>query len=262
MSRKQSPISVKSQHLADLSGTISHGFFTRIGGVSTGDYTSLNVGLGSNDDRAAIAENRARICQSMGVEADRLAAPWQYHSAEVVIVENPWAADERPKADAIVTKEKGLAIGILTADCGPVLFADKDAGIIAAAHAGWKGALSGVIENTVATMVSLGATRSNIRAALGPSITQPNYEVGPEFIEQFCAADPNHSKYFAPSTRDTHHQFDLTGFVVDQMIATGINGHFTGHCTYALEEQFFSYRRATHRAENSYGRQISVIVRH
>jgi polyphenol oxidase len=238
---------------------VRHGFFTRSGGVSGGLYDGLNVGMGSGDDRAAVIENRGRVAEWLGVDAGRLVTVHQVHSAEVVVVESPFAGD-RQSADAMVTDRPGLALGILTADCGPVLLADGEAGVIGAAHAGWKGALDGIVENTVDAMERLGAERGRIAAVLGPSISQANYEVGPEFVDRFMQADPANEAFFVPSARPGHALFDLRGYTVDRLARAGVNAAATPGCTYAQETEFFSYRRATHRNEPDYGRQISAIV--
>lgn len=240
-------------------GSVRHGFFTRAGGVSTGLYEGLNTGLGSGDERAAILENRARVAAWFGLEPDRLVTVHQVHSPDVHVATFA-NRNERPKADAIVTREPGLAIGILTADCGPVLFADPGAGVIGAAHAGWKGAFSGVLENTIAAMERLGADRSRISAVLGPSISGAQYEVGPEFHARFVAARPGDSIYFRPSVREGHSMFDLAALTVDRLRESGVAAAMTGDCTYSDEARFFSYRRTTHRGEPDYGRQISAIA--
>jgi YfiH family protein len=238
---------------------IRHGFFTRKGGVSIGIYAGLNVGMGSGDDRASVRENRARVARWMGVPAGSLVSLHQIHSADAIVVTASWGA-ERPKADAMVTATPGIAIGVLAADCGPVLFADPKARVIGAAHAGWKGALTGVLESTIAAMESLGSRRDDIVAELGPSISRRNYEVGPEFVARFVHASPDNGRYFTPSSRPNHAWFDLNRYTVDRLNAAGVEAGFLDRCTYAEEESFYSYRRATHRGEPDYGRQISAIV--
>ncbi|HEX3503209.1 MAG TPA: peptidoglycan editing factor PgeF [Xanthobacteraceae bacterium] len=240
---------------------IRHAFFTRSGGVSGGLYASLNGGTGSKDDAAHVAENRARMAMALGVEPHRFLTVYQVHSPEVVIAETPWAADARPKADAIVTRMRALAIGVTTADCGPILFADPKAHVIGAAHAGWRGALSGVIEATVAAMERLGAVRGEIRAAIGPMIRQRNYEVGADLIERFAAEDRASGRFFAPAARDGHALFDLSGYIAARLARAGV-GHIEdlALCTYADPERFFSYRRTTHRAEPDYGRHVNAIA--
>ena len=259
MLNDQRPEPLRSPELAGLSaGGIRHGFFTRVGGVSSGLYRGLNVGLGSNDDRESVLENRARVARWLGVPAGNLCTPHQIHSARAVVATEPWP--ERPQADAVVTDRPGLALGVLAADCGPILFADPEARVIGAAHAGWKGALDGVLESTIEAMERLGARTARIVAVLGPSISQENYEVGPEFVERFTTADPDNQRYFLPSTKHGHEKFDLNGYTVDRLRRAGIGASHLGICTYADEERFFSYRRTTHRGEPDYGRQISAIV--
>lgn len=254
------PEPVRSPALdAHESEGVRHGFFTRAGGVSSGLFQGLNVGLGSGDDRAAIVENRQRVARWMGVAPDRLVGVHQVHSPDVVAVATPFDAD-RPKADAMVTDRPGLALGVLTADCGPILFSDAAAGVIGAAHAGWKGALTGVLENTIAAMERLGADAARIVAVLGPSISQENYEVGPEFVERFLASDFASERFFAPSMRPGHALFDLKGYTLDRLERAAVITAAVPRCTYALENEFYSYRRATHRNEPDYGRQVSAIV--
>lgn len=239
---------------------IRHGFFTRQGGVSDGIYHSLNVGAGSRDDAARVGENRRRVAAAMGVPPDDLLSVYQVHSADVVRVTAPFGAADRPDADAMVTDRPGLALGVLTADCGPVLFADPETRIIGAAHAGWKGAFTGVLEATVEAMVALGAGRENIKAVLGPAISQNNYEVGPEFVDRFVVASAANKRYFQPSARERHALFDLNAYSLDRLAACGVEAGHIERCTYAQEQHFYSYRRATHRKEGDYGRQFSAIV--
>lgn len=240
---------------------IRHGFFTRQGGISGGIYTSLNIGLGSDDERSSVLENRGRVADQLGIGADRLVSPYQIHSADVITVSAPFAQDADRKADALVTATPGLAIGIATADCGPLLFADTKAGVIGAAHSGWKGAVTGILQNTVAAMEALGATRTNITAVLGPTISQSAYEVGPEFKERFLQEHPDNTRYFKPSERAEHFMFDLPAFITDKLQALGLGAVADlALCTYADEDRFFSYRRTTHRKEPDYGRQISAIA--
>lgn len=250
---------IEAQVLA-LDG-IRHGFFTREGGVSGGLYASLNGGIGSNDTAAHVAENRARMAAAVGVEPHRFITAYQIHSPQVVVAEAPWPADARPRADAIVTRMRALAIGVTTADCGPVLLADPDARVIGAAHAGWRGALSGVVEAAVEAMERLGAERPHIRAALGPMIRQPNYEVGPDLIARFTAEDPASHRFFAPAERDGHALFDLAGYIAARLTLAGIHQvEDVGLCTYADDGRFFSFRRTTHRAEPDYGRHVNAIA--
>lgn len=251
---------LQASSLATLAG-IRHAFFTRSGGVSLGVYSSLNGGVGSNDTPEKVAENRARMAAALGVHAGRLLTPFQIHSLDVVVVKEPWTRDSRPRADAIVTQTPRLAIGVSTADCGPLLLADNKAGVIGAAHAGWRGALLGVIEATVASMEQLGADRSRIAAALGPTIRQPNYEVGPEFVERFLAADSANARYFTPSQREGRALFDLCGYIAQRVERAGIaQFEDLGLCTYEEPERFFSYRRSTHGGEPDYGRHINAIA--
>ena len=246
--------------LSELTG-IRHGFFTRNGGVSHGVYASLNGGVGSNDAPEHVTENRARMAAALGVKPDRFITAYQIHSPDVVVADKPWTPEERPRADAIVTRTPLLAIGVSTADCGPLLFADSQARVIGAAHAGWRGALTGVIETTVAAMEKLGAKRSRIAAALGPTISQPNYEVGPEFVERFQAADGTNARLFAPSERADHALFDLPGYIAERVQRAGIvNFENLGLCNYAEPERFFSYRRTTKLSEPDYGRHINAIA--
>src|SRR5271166_2643823 len=219
---------------------IRHGFFTRAGGVSGGLYASLNGGTGSKDDTAHVAENRARMAAELGVEPRRFLTLYQVHSPDVVVAEAPWAADARPRADAIVTRMRALAIGVTTADCGPVLFADPKAGVIGAAHAGWRGALTGVIEATIAAMERLGAARSRIHAAIGPMIRQANYEVGADLVAQFTSADAANGRFFVPAGRPGHSMFDLAGFVMSRLKRAGIGVcEDIGLCTYADPARFY-----------------------
>jgi hypothetical protein len=240
---------------------IRHAFFTRSGGVSNGIYASLNGGVGSNDAPGNVAQNRARMAEALGVAPERFLTPYQIHSPDVIVAEEPWTHEARPRADAVVTRTPKLAIGISTADCGPLLFADDQAGVIGAAHAGWRGAFTGVIEATVAAMETLGANRACISVALGPTIRQPNYEVGPEFIERFLAADVDNTRFFSPSQREGHAMFDLTGYIADRVARAGVASfEDLGLCTYAEPDRFFSYRRTTQRGEPDYGRHINAIA--
>lgn len=250
---------ITSDELAAETG-IRHAFFTREGGVSEGIYTSLNGGLGSNDDPAAIAGNRARMAQHLDVAPDHLVSLWQVHSADVAIVTGPWQG-ERPKADAMVTVSQNVALGISTADCGPILFADSQARVIGAAHSGWKGAFSGIVGATVTEMEKLGARRERIVAVLGPTISARAYEVGPEFIERFKAENATYARFFTASERAAHAMFDLPAFIGLKAQEAGI-GRFANMdlCTYGDEQRFFSYRRTTHRGEPDYGRLISAIT--
>lgn len=240
---------------------IRHGFFTREGGVSRGIYASLNCGYGSDDNRDHVSENRARVAAKLSVERDKLLTVHQIHSPNVIRVTKPWTPDTAPQADAMVTAVPGIALGVLAADCAPVLFADKKAHIIGAAHAGWKGAFGGVLEATVDAMVELGAERSDIAAAIGPCISKDFYEVGPEFRDRFVERDPANEKWFEPSANAGRFMFDLAGYAEARLEATDIGTvSVLGHCTYQDQKRFFSYRRTTHRGETDYGRQISAIM--
>jgi polyphenol oxidase len=240
---------------------IRHAFFTRAGGVSTGCYESLNGGVGSRDAAEHVAENRARMAAMVGVAAPYLITAYQIHSATVVTAERPWDVDTRPRADAIVTRVPGLAIAVSTADCGPVLFADAAAGVIGAAHAGWRGARAGVAEATIAAMEACGADRLRIVAALGPMIRQSNYEVGAEFLAQFMKDDDANARFFRPAPRAGHALFDLAGYIAARIAAAGVARiEDIGHCTYARPDLFFSYRRMGHRGEADYGRHLSAIA--
>jgi hypothetical protein len=251
---------LQARSLSSLKG-IRHAFFTRGGGVSDGVYATLNGGTGSDDEPAKVTENRARMATALGVAPERLVTAYQVHSPDVVVATRPWTREERPRADAIVTREPGLAIGVTTADCGPVLFADAEAGVIGAAHAGWRGALTGVIAATIAAMEALGARRARIAAALGPTITQPNYEVGPEFVERFIAADPANARFFAGSERAGHAMFDLSGYITERIHRSGVdNFEDLRLCTYADADRFFSYRRMTRLGEADYGRHVNAIA--
>jgi polyphenol oxidase len=249
-------------HAASLSSLpgIRHGFFTRSGGVSDGVYTSLNGGIGSHDTPAHVAANRARMAAALGVGPDHFLTAYQIHSPEVVTVDAPWTPDARPRADAIVTRVPGLAVGVSTADCGPILFADEKARVVGAAHAGWRGAFTGVIEATIAAMERAGADRGRIVAAMGPMIRQASYEVGPEFVARFRTADEANERFFAPSGRVAHALFDLAGYIASRLAAAGVRCEDIGRCTYADPETFFSYRRSVHHAESDYGRHVNAIA--
>ena len=238
---------------------IRHGFFTRRGGVSEGLYRGLNVGLGSDDAREKVEENRRRVSGWFGLAPERLATVNQVHSPDVVVVDATYDGN-RPKADALVTASPGVILGVLTADCCPVLFADAEAGVIGAAHAGWKGALGGVLENTILAMQSLGARREAITACLGPSISGANYEVGPEFVDRFLAQNADFAVFFRPSSKPGHAMFDLQGLTVKRLTDAGIRAESLNICTYADPDSFYSYRRTTHAGEPDYGRQISAIA--
>lgn len=253
------PTPIESPLLNRTAGDrIRHGFFTRQGGVSEGIYAGLNVGIGSNDDRAKVMENRSRVAAWFGLPLEKLATVHQVHSPDVVVVGEDYAG-ERPQADAMVTAVPGIVLGVLSADCGPILFADAQNGVVGAAHAGWKGALTGVLENTIEAMISLGARRENISAALGPSIGPSTYEVGPEFVDRFLAVDPSYAAFFAPSEKAGHAMFDLPSLTLRRLTQAGVRGENLAIDTYRDPERFFSYRRTTHAREPDYGRQISAI---
>ncbi|HEY9453556.1 MAG TPA: peptidoglycan editing factor PgeF [Bradyrhizobium sp.] len=248
-----------SSLLAAIPG-LRHAFFTREGGVSGEIYESLNGGLGSNDDPANVLENRRRMAEQMGVVPENLISVHQVHSPDAVVATGPWPDDTRPRADAIVTRTEGIAIGVTAADCGPILFADAGARVIGAAHAGWKGALTGVVESTIEAMEKLGADRSGIVAAIGPLIRQHSYEVGGEFVERFLDADGENKSFFIPSVRAGHAMFDLAGFIRMRLENAGVLMiDDIGVDTYS-DERFFSYRRSVHRKEPDYGRHVHAIA--
>jgi polyphenol oxidase len=253
--------------LASLqSGGIRHGFFTRQGGVSSGIYGTLNCGLGSNDDPAKVLENRARVARHLGSPLPQVVTLYQTHSATALVVDSPYPRDSVPKADAVVTRMPGLVVGALAADCNPVLFADPDAKVVAAAHAGWRGALGqsaagGIVEATITAMEQLGAVRSRIRAAVGPCINQRSYEVGPEFEAEFLKVSADYDAFFHRANPAARPHFDLPGFVMMRLARAGVGTtERVMLCTYENESKFFSYRRTTHRKEADYGRQISAIM--
>jgi len=250
---------IEASSLARLPG-IRHGFFTRVGGVSEGLYASLNCGPGSADDPARVAENRARVARHLGSGGD-VVTVYQIHSADAVVVDAPVAAGARPKADGVVTRTPGLVIGVLTADCTPVLFADPKAKVVAAAHAGWRGAMGGVLEATISAMVGLGARRDRILAAIGPTINQTSYEVGPEFEAAILEGSPDNVRFFNREKPDARAHFDLPAYIEMRLTAASI-GEIERQtpCTYQNESLFFSFRRSQHRGEVDYGRQIAAIV--
>jgi YfiH family protein len=239
---------------------LRHAFFTCDGGVSEGVYASLNGGLGSNDDPANVTENRRRMAEQMGVTPAHFLGVFQIHSADAVVASGPWQGASRPRADAIVTRTEGLAIGVTAADCGPILFVDPNARVIAAAHAGWKGALTGILESTVEAMEKLGAERGGIVAAIGPLIRQHSYEVGGEFVERFMEADADNALFFIPAAREDHAMFDLAGFIRMRLENAGVLMiDDVGVDTYS-DERFYSYRRSVHRNEPDYGRNVHAIA--
>jgi polyphenol oxidase len=251
---------IESGLLRDARDGIRHGFFTREGGVSEGIYASLNCGLGSADARDAVRENRARVAMRLGSAPEQLLTVHQVHSPVALIVEEPWPASP-PKADAIVTRTPGLAVGALSADCAPLLFADAQARVVAAAHAGWRGAIGGVIEATLAAMESIGARRDRINAVVGPTIGQDAYEVGAEFRATFEDEDAANAAYFKTGADAAHFQFDLPAYCVNRLRRAGVlTCESLGLCTCSSESLFFSYRRSFHAGEPDYGRQISAIL--
>ncbi|MHA1568219.1 MAG: peptidoglycan editing factor PgeF [Alphaproteobacteria bacterium] len=240
---------------------LQHGFFTRRGGVSEGLFASLNCGFGSGDDAARVAINRGRVADAAGVEKDALVTASQMHGGSVALVSRPWAKDDSPRADGMVTTEPDMALGILTADCAPVLFADAEAGVIGAAHGGWRGIKAGILEETVSAMIHLGARAESIGAAVGPCIGKDSYEVGPEFPGPFLEEDSGAFAFFRPGGRRGHFTFDLAGLVRRRLDRLGLGKvEVMGGDTCAEEDRFFSYRRATHRREADYGRNLSVIA--
>jgi YfiH family protein len=251
---------VRAECLGGLAG-INHGFFTRQGGVSSGIYGALNCGLGSSDDPELVRQNRSRVARTLDAPRDEVMTLHQVHSATALVVDAPFSSPKPPRADALVTRTPGLVLGALAADCTPVLFADPQARVIAAAHAGWRGALSGVLEAAIEAMTSLGARRSHIRAAIGPCINQEAYEVGPEFEAEFLRPDPGNARFFSRASPDARARFDLPGYVEHRLSQAGLDVvERRSLCSYENESHFFSYRRATHRNEPDYGRQISAIV--
>jgi YfiH family protein len=239
---------------------LRHAFFTRDGGVSDGIYAGLNGGLGSNDDPQNVLENRRRMAEQMGVAPDHLLSVHQVHSPDAVVASRPWEGASRPRADAIVTRTEGIAIGVTAADCGPILLVDPNARVIGAAHAGWKGALTGILESTIDAMEKLGAERGGMVAAIGPMIRQRSYEVGGEFVERFIQAEADNAVFFLPSTREGHSMFDLAGFIRMRLENAGVLMiDDIGVDTYS-DERFYSYRRSVHRKEPDYGRHVHAIA--
>lgn len=251
---------LQSEALASVPG-ITHAFFTRNGGVSRGIYASLNCGFGSSDDRDNVAENRTRVSRTLEMEPERLTTVYQVHGTDVSRIDRTGTRDTLARADAMVTERPGYALGILTADCAPVLLADPAAGVVAAAHAGWRGTLDGVIASTVSAMEELGANPSSTIASIGPCIGAQAYEVGPEFPEPFMEQDAENGKFFQCASRPGHFIFDLSSFVAARLNAAGVaTVDQTGGDTLSQDERFFSYRRACHKGEGDYGRQLSAIA--
>ncbi len=256
------PPQITEPGLAGMPG-VRHAFFTRQGGVSGGVYASLNVGYGSNDDRAAVAENRRLAMAALDLAADALNTVYQVHETTVAVADANWRPEDAPRADAVVSDRPGLALGILTADCVPVLFAGRKADgwpVVGGAHAGWRGAISGVLEATIESMESLGADRSGIRAAVGPCIGRDSYEVGPEFPQPFMAQDPGNARFFRPGIRKGRPMFDIGAYVESRLAAMGVATGRIQADTCAEEARFFSYRRKTLKGESDYGRALSAIV--
>lgn len=251
---------ISADCLAALPG-VAHGFFTREGGVSDGIYAALNCGLGSNDDAAAVVENRARVARHLGVEGAPVLTLYQVHSATAVVVDRPIAREALPRADALVTATPGLVIGALAADCAPVLLADPQAGVVAAAHAGWRGAVAGIVEAAITAMERLGARREQIAGAVGPCISQAAYEVGPEFEAILLALDAGNARFFTRTDAASRPHFDLPGYVHHRLQTAGVaTAEQCAPCTFQNESRLFSYRRSQARGEPDYGRQISAIV--
>lgn len=251
---------IEAPELSSHSG-VRHAFFTRRGGVSEGVYASLNGGLGSSDEPARVMENRRRMADQLGLPAQALVSVHQVHSPDAVVVNAPFAREARPRADGMVTARPGIALAVTTADCGPVLFADPEAGVVGACHAGWRGAFTGILEETLEGMERLGARRERIIAVLGPTIGRDAYEVGPEFAAQFRDQDAANARFFRPSTREGHEMFDLPAYIGARLAAAGVGEAVDlALCTYSDEDSFFSYRRATHRGEADYGRLISAVA--
>jgi YfiH family protein len=253
-------MTLESLLLSSVPG-IRHAFFTRAGGVSSGIYAGLNAGLGSQDEPQNVHENRRRMAATLDVAPEKLLTLHQIHSPDVVVVTESWPTTARPKADAMVTKVPGIALGVSAADCGPVLMVDPKARVIGAAHAGWKGALGGVVEATIEAMEAQGASRDGIIVGLGPMLRQRNYEVGMEFVARFEEADADNARFFSSASRHGHAMFDLPGYIQARLSAAGVlMVDDIDLCTYADEDSFFSYRRATHRKEPDYGRHVHAIV--
>ncbi len=250
---------IEAPLLSKLDG-ISHGFFTRVGGASEGIYASMNCGLGSDDNPVIVTENRLKVAKTLGTAPKHLITPRQIHSPKAISTEIPWPYEKAPAADAIVTATPGLAVGVLTADCAPVLFAAPETGVIAAVHSGWRGAFEGILENTLIEMERLGASRANIIAAIGPTISQAAYEVGPEFRKKFMDEGPENARFFIKGRGDRY-QFNLPSYIVDRLRSAGLDKMVDLElCTYGDESLFYSYRRSVHRNEVDYGRQISAIM--
>jgi YfiH family protein len=239
---------------------LAHGFFTRRGGVSGGGFAALNCSLSGRDDPDAVRENRRRAADALGLPGGALVGLTQVHGDAVAVLEAPWPEQARPLADAVVTRRAGIALGIVTADCAPVLFADTAAGVIGAAHAGWRGAVAGVLEATIAAMCAIGARRARILAAIGPCIRQPSYEVAADLHDAVLARDPADARFFAPGLREDRWQFDLAGYCTARLLAAGVAAEVTPHDTLADEARFFSHRRNTLARGGPIGHQLSAIA--
>lgn len=250
---------VTAETLAGLPG-LAHGFFTRRGGVSAGPFAALNCSLSGKDDADAVRENRRRAADALGVPATALAGLTQVHGIDVAVLDTPWPETDRPLADALVTRRPGLALGVVTADCAPVLFADAESGVIGAAHAGWRGAVAGVLEATIEAMEALGARRGRIVTAVGPCIRQPSYEVAADLRDAVLARDPADARFFADGAQEGRWQFDLAGYCAARLLAAGVAAEVTPHDTLALEDSFFSHRRRTLAGGGPIGHQLSAIV--
>jgi len=251
---------IRAELLKSIS-SIRHGFFTREDGVSSGEFNSLNCGYGSGDAPEKVRKNRAIAISKLGLKKSKLNTVLQEHSNVVAVADKTWTIEARPRADAIVTKEVGLAIGVLTADCAPVLFVDDVSKVIGVCHAGWRGALSGVLEACVLEMETLGANRSSISTVVGPCIHQKSYEVGPEFKNEFVIRDKNNVMFFCSSTREGFFLFDLPGYICGRLDTLSLKKNsYLPFDTYELAHKFFSYRRSTHQGESNYGRGLSAIV--
>ncbi len=260
MPKKHQDLPIKFASVFDGLPGISHGFFGRGGGVSKGKYSSLNTGRGSGDNPAHIAENRKRVARAMGTSSTHLLSNHQIHSTQVVVVEKPWTAGAEPKADAMVTRTPGLALSALSADCSPVLFADMNAGVIGATHAGWRGALAGVTDATIMAMVNLGARRKNIKAAIGPCLSAKHFEVGPEFVGEFISENLGNARHFKKGDGDRSY-FDIKAYLLQKLARAGVKDAVAlPDCTYGAPNAYFSYRYNCHNDIGDYGRNISVIM--
>ncbi|MEE9301273.1 MAG: peptidoglycan editing factor PgeF [Alphaproteobacteria bacterium] len=259
--RSRTPTGTIEHPTFESEGAIRYGLFTRAGGVSDGVFQSLNCGFGSGDDLEAVRENRSRAAQHLGVAAQALCTPYQSHSDQALVVDEPWPPDDAPKADALVTRRPGIAIGVLTADCAPVLLVDPEVPVVGVAHAGWRGALGGILEAALAAMIGEGARPERIAALIGPCIGRDSYEVGPEFHARFLAEDPGNEGFFRPARRAEHHLFDLAAYVAGRLTGQGIAAvAATERDTFSDDLRFFSYRRSQRQGAPGYGRLLSAIT--